>query len=61
MTDSELSYPSQIEPEAYMEESYALLQEGLKEFLAQPDIQLSPKETDYLEASWRRSTSPCWS
>ena len=50
MTDSELSYPSQIEPEAYMEESYALLQEGLKEFLAQPDIQLSPKETDYLEA-----------
>jgi hypothetical protein len=32
-----------------MEESYALLDEGLREFLSRRDLQLEPKEIDYLE------------
>ena len=43
------TYPSEVEPEAYMEESYALLEEGLREFLSRRDLQLEPKEIDYLE------------
>lgn len=43
------TYPSTVEPEAYMEESYALLEEGLREFLTRRDLQLEPKEIDYLE------------
>jgi hypothetical protein len=42
--------PSAIEPEAYMEESYALLHEGLQEFLANKSLQLETQSTDYLEA-----------
>jgi 3-dehydroquinate dehydratase len=48
--ESATPFPQIVEPEAYMEESYALLHEGLQEFLTNRELQLEPKETDYLEA-----------
>lgn len=39
-----------IEPEAYIEESYDLLEEGLMEFLNNPSRHFDPVSTDYLEA-----------
>jgi hypothetical protein len=41
--------PSSIEPEAYMEESYAIVRESFQEFLEVKDLQLSNHSIDYLE------------
>lgn len=49
MNQLEMQAPSAMEPEAHMEESYALLRESLQEFLENEDLQLYGQTTDYLE------------